>query len=350
MRHILLCLVLSLSTPIVWGATAAAPVAAVPVAPAAAAPPAVKDALGCKLIKASAYAYGMDHTGAFDPKTDLGVLIGEPGEGYGVVSASTDKSDGDRDAGLVWHSGDELIVAFRGTLPDVANSQDTSRQVLSIEDWVNNANYSPKVDPKLGQVHAGFGAAFEQVWPGLMQQIAAWQKAGKLGPNVKVYVTGHSKGGSLAMLAALTLRADKLTPVTEVVTFGAPRVGGPDFAAKYAAAGIAGIRYENSQDLVPHVPLNALELDLAPLLRRVISIKGNPQGDYVSVGKLRYIDSDGQILTPADADAEDDLEKSRLLEFAPLIFDAPKDIAETVVGAHSIAPDSAYFKAVCGAP
>src|SRR5882724_10059788 len=244
-----------------WGATVVAPVAAAPAVPT---PPAMKDPLGCKLIKASAYAYGLDHTGAFDPKTDLGVLLGEPGEGYGVVSATTDKSDGDRDAGLVWHSADELIVAFRGTLPDVANSQDTSRQVLSIEDWVNNANYSPKVDPKLGQVHAGFEAAFEQVWPGLMQQIVIWQKAGKLGPQVKVYVTGHSKGGSLAMLAALTLRADKLTPVTEVVTFGAPRVGGPDFAAKYAAAGIAGIRYENSQDLVPHVPLNSLELSLAP--------------------------------------------------------------------------------------
>src|SRR5579859_6430146 len=91
MRHILLCLVLSLSIPIAEGATAIAPVAAMP------APPAMKDPLGCKLIKASAYSYGLDHTGAFDPKIDLGVLLGEPGEGYGVVSPSTDKSDGDRD-------------------------------------------------------------------------------------------------------------------------------------------------------------------------------------------------------------------------------------------------------------
>ena len=328
-----------------------AAIAAAPAAPPAPpAPSAVGQSVNCKLIKADAYAYGIDHTGAIDPKSDLGLLIGEPGEGYGVVGATSDKSDGNRDAGFVWHSADELIVAFRGTLPDVANTTDTSKQILSIEDWINDADYSPQVDPKLGQVHAGFKGAFDQVWPALQQEIVAWQKAGKLRPDEKVYVTGHSKGGALAMLAALTLTGEKLTPVTEVVTFGSPRVGGPDFAAKYAAAGINEVRYENYQDLVPHVPMNSLELDLAPLLRRVLSIKGQPDGDYVSVGKLRYIDSDGSIVAPADASAEDDLEKSRLTDFGSMIFQSPEDTAQTIVEAHSIAPDSAYYKAVCAAP
>ena len=307
------------------------------------------DPVGCQLIKADAYAYGIDHTGALDPKTGFGALIGVPGEGYGVVGATSDKSDGDRDAGFVWHSADELIVAFRGTLPDVTDSRETARQVLSIEDWINDADYTPQVDPKLGQVHAGFKGAFDQVWPAMQQQIAAWQKVGKLGPATKVYVTGHSKGGALAMLAALTLKDEKRVPVTQVVTFGSPRVGGAEFAAKYAAAGIDGLRYENYQDLVPHVPLNSLELDLAPLLRRVIALKGDPKGDYVSVGKLRYIESDGSIVAPADAAAEADLEKTRLAEFAPLIFQSPEDTAETIVQAHSIAPGSAYYDAVCGA-
>ena len=307
------------------------------------------DPLGCKLVFADGYAYGIDHTGAFDPKGDLGPLIGEQGEGYGVVGAATDKNDGNRDAGYVWHSADDLIVAFRGTLPDVGDTADNSKQMLAIEDWINDANYTPQADPKLGQVHAGFKGAFDQVWPAMQQQIVAWQKAGKIGPHTKVYVTGHSKGGALAMLAALTLTGEKLLPVTEVVTFGAPRVGGPDFAAKYAAAGINDVRYENYQDLVPHVPLNSLELDLAPLLRRLISLKGQPNGDYVSVGKLRYIDSDGSVSTPADASAEDELEKSRLTDFAPMILQSPQDPAEALVGAHSIAPDSGYFKAVCGA-
>jgi hypothetical protein len=321
------------------------------VAPAVAAQPAVKDPLGCKLIKASAYAYDIGKTGPITDPT-LSALLGEQGEGYGVASAATDTQDGNRDAGYVWRSGDELIVAFRGTLPYTSGDQQTSLEMTSIEDWINDANARPTVDPDLGQVHGGFEAAFQAVWPGLMQQIKSWQAAGKLGNNPKVYVTGHSKGGALAMLAAVKLKAAKL-PVTQVITFGAPRVGGTDFAAKYA--GIDGIRYENDDDLVPHVPLNDLELDLAPLLRRVIDIQGSPKGDFVSVGKLRYIDSDGGIQTPADAAAEDDLEKSRLEEFAPLIFDSPQDIADTLIGAHSIGDmsatdDSRYYQAVCGKP
>jgi len=348
-----ICIALSalLASLPLMASAATPPAATATVKPAApAAQPAANDPLGCKLIKADAYAYGINHTGAFDPKSDLGAFIGEQGEGYGVVGATSDKSDGNRDSGFVWHSADELIVAFRGTLPDVADSADTSKQVLSIEDWLNDADYSPQVDPKLGQVHAGFKGAFDQVWPGLQQQIVAWQKAGTLKPVTKVYLTGHSKGGALAMLAALTLASEKLMPVTEVVTFGSPRVGGPDFAAKYTAAGINGLRYENYQDLVPHVPMNSLELDLAPLLRRVLSLKGQPSGDYVSVGKLRYIDSDGSIEAPADAAAEDDLEKSRLTDFGLMIFQSPEDTAQTIVEAHSIAPDSAYYKAVCAAP
>lgn len=323
--------------------------AATAVAPVPAAVPSVKDPVGCKLIKASAYAYGISKTGPITDTT-LPALLGEQGEGYGVQSAATDTQDGGRDAGYVWHSGDELIVAFRGTLPYGGADQDSSKEMTLIQDWLNDANARPAVDPDLGSVHGGFEQAFQAVWPGMAQQISAWQKAGKLSANPKVYVTGHSKGGALAMLAAVKLKAAKL-PVTQVETFGAPRVGGADFAKRYA--GIDAIRYENDQDLVPHVPLNALELTLAPLLRRVIDIQGAPQGDFTSVGKLRYVDSDGDIVSPADAAAEDDLEKSRLAEFGSLIFNSASDIADTLVQAHLIGDMSAsdtsgYYQAVCG--
>ena len=351
-RIALLCLCLPAYS---FAATAVAPAAATPTkavspaSPAVPAPPASRDPVGCKLIKASAYAYDINKTG---PVTDatLPALLGEQGEAYGVVSAATDSQDGNRDAGYVWHSGDELIVAFRGTLPYSADDQDTSKEMTFIQDWLNDANARPKADPDLGTVHGGFEQAFQAVWPGLMQQIKTWQAEGKLSAAPKVYVTGHSKGGALAMLAAVKLKAAKL-PVTEVTTFGAPRVGGADFAKRYA--GIDAIRYENDQDLVPHVPLNALELALAPLLRRVIDIQGAPQGDFTSVGKLRYVDSDGSVVSPADAAAEDDLEKARLAEFGSLIFSSPEDIADTLVQAHGIGDMSAgdtsgYYQAVCG--
>ena len=276
--------------------------------PAPAAQPAVANPLACKLLKASAYAYLVNSTGAIAPDTALAGVLGESGEAYGVVSGGANQTDTNRDAAYLWlsGSGNEVILAFRGTLPYNSGAQDPDAQALVLQDWLNDANFAPHADPELGQVHKGFRDSFYALWPAIQGQLKSWQAAGKLGPEVKVYVTGHSKGGALAMLAALKLRVDQLLPVTEVDTFGAPRVGSTDFAARYAAQNIAGIRYENQDDMVPHVPMDQQELALLPLLQRVITLSGNQPGNYVSVGTLRYITDEGGIVSPADAAAEAD--------------------------------------------
>src|SRR5579859_563253 len=244
-------------------------------------PPAVVNPLACKLLKASAYAYQVNSTGAINPGNALAGFLGESGEAYGVASGGVQQTDTSRDAAYLWLSGKEVIVAFRGTLPYNSGAGDPDAQALVLKDWLNDADFAPQTDPELGQVHKGFRDSFYALWPGIQGQIRTCQAAGKLGPEVKVYVTGHSKGGALAMLAALKLRADQLLPVTEVDTFGAPRVGGVDFAARYGAQGINGVRYENQDDVVPHVPLDQQELTLLPLLQRVITISGNQPGNYV---------------------------------------------------------------------
>jgi hypothetical protein len=204
-------------------------------------------------------------------------------------------------------------------------------------------------------VHKGFLDSFNNLWPGIQKQIRAWQKAYKLSANAQVYVTGHSKGGAIARLAALKLKADKLLPVTEVDTFGAPRVGGPSFAAKYAAAGLTDNRYENDDDLVPHVPFDQQELAEMPLLQKLMSLGGNQPGDYVSVGQLHFIKQDGTIINLADASAEAQLDDTRMAEFGQLLLNSPDDASKTIVAAHSLGDlsktdSSRYFQAVCGAP
>lgn len=314
--------------------------------------PPVANPLSCKLLKASAYAYQVNATGPIaDPA--LSKLLDESGEGYGVISGGAGQSDTDRDAAYVWHSKDEVIIAFRGTLPYPAGSGDQSAQQLAIQDWLNDADYASDADPDLGTVHRGFRDAFYNLWPGILKQIKTWQTAGTLGPEVKVYVTGHSKGGALAMLAALKLKADKLLAVTEADTFGAPRVGGADFAAKYAAAGIPDNRYENDGDVVPHVPLSQAELALLPLLQHVMAFSGNQPGNYVSVGQLRFIKDDGSLISPLDVDEEADLDATRIEDFGPLFLGSPHDAMDTIVAAHSLGDLSAtdpsrYFQAVCG--
>ncbi|HEV2212787.1 MAG TPA: Mbeg1-like protein, partial [Gammaproteobacteria bacterium] len=246
--------------------------------------PAAANPLSCKLLKASAYAYRVNAAGAISPDDALAKFLGESGEAYAVVSSGGNQSDSDRDAAYLWLSGKEAIIAFRGTLPYNPNATDSAAQALALQDWINDADFAPQADPDFGPVHAGFLASFDNLWPGIQKQLQAWQAAGKLDAASTVYVTGHSKGGALARLAALKLKTDKLLPVTEVDTFGAPRVGGAVFAAKYAAAGIRDQRYENQDDVVPHVPLNDMELTVLPLLQKALALSGKSGGDYVSVG------------------------------------------------------------------
>jgi len=311
--------------------------------------------LSCKLLKASAYAYNVNSTGVIQPDADVSKLFGETGEAFGVSSSGNGQTNSDRDAAFIWRSADEVIIAFRGTLPFRTDSQqDSDNQNLIIQDWLNDADFIPQPDPELGLVHRGFKASFDNLWPGIIRQIKAWQAAGKLGPQVKVYITGHSKGGALAMLAALKLRAENILPVTEVLTFAAPRVGGEDFAKKYAAQDIVGYRYENQDDVVPHVPLDKQELQILPLIEKSLGINGNQTGDYVSVGQLRYITTDISIITPADAAAEADLDQTRMAEFGVLLLGNYQDVINTIINAHSIgdmskSDDSRYYQAVCGA-
>ena len=316
-----------------------------------AAPPVVNP-LSCKLLKASAYAYQVNKDG---PITDpsLRTLLDESGEGYGVVNHAVGMTDSDRDAAYVWHSYTEVIIVFRGTLPYPGGDLSGAAQQLSLQDWLNDADYAAQPDPDLGLVHKGFLDSFDNLWPGIEKQLKAWQKAWKLSPNAQVYVTGHSKGGALARLAALKLSSGKLLKVTEVDTFGAPRVGGPSFAAKYGAARLSDNRYENDDDLVPHVPFDQQELSEMPLLQKLLSLGGNQPGDYVSVGQLHFIKQDGTIITPADAGAEAELDQTRMGEFEQLLLDAPGDAGNTIVAAHALGDlsntdSSRYFQAVCG--
>lgn len=317
--------------------------------------PAVANPLSCKLLKASDYAYQVNSTG---PITDpsLAKLLDESGEGYGVASGGQGQTDTDRDAAYVWHSGGEVIIVFRGTLPYPTGGQGSAdQQALSVEDWLNDADYSAQPDPDLGTVHRGFLDAFDNLWPGILQQLKAWAAAGKLPADVKVYMTGHSKGGALARLAALKLSAGKELPVTQVDTFGAPRVGGADFAARYSAAKLDDNRYENDLDVVPHVPLDAEEQELLPLLQKIMSLSGKQPGNYVSVGQLHFIKSDGTIITPAGTSEERQLDATRLATFGSLLLGSSQDAMETIVAAHSLgdlskSDPSRYFQAVCGAP
>ena len=124
--------------------------------------------------------------------------------------------------GFVAEGDDFVIVAFRGTeLPVPAlNPLKTLRTLRgSLMDSLTDARFGLAEVPGLGRgrVHGGFLAALNEVFDQL-RDLA--------GPGRALWLTGHSMGGALAILAAA-----QLPNVQGIYTFGTPSVGDADFGA-----------------------------------------------------------------------------------------------------------------------
>jgi triacylglycerol lipase len=151
------------------------------------------------------------------------------------------------------------IVAFRGTRPD------------QWEDIFDDARFELEEWPR-GQVHDGFKAAFLRIRDALVGALHAHA------PNRPVWMTGHSLGAAIAVLAA-----DAIPETRGVYTFGLPRVGDQVFAGHFNQRFLGrSFRYVDDHDVVTHVPPEAL---------------GLPKGLYAHVDELRWIDPDGNVGT-----------------------------------------------------
>lgn len=137
--------------------------------------------------------------------------------------------------GYVASLGDTSVIMFRGTNPS------------EIQDWfINLSNRSRKVDH--GNVHAGFWTGYDS----LHGQLAKVLEASK--PK-KVWITGHSLGGALAVVCAYRLSSMENLEIAGVMTFGQPKVGNPAFC-KHMDVTLRGrmVHFVNESDLVPRVP------------------------------------------------------------------------------------------------
>jgi hypothetical protein len=240
--------------------------------------------LNCLLLCASGAAY--------DIALDTGVYTPDPifSPAVAYTSAPTAISLNQINACLVGQTAIGIIVAFRGTVP------------TSWVDWLNDVIAEPGSFAGLpGLVHTGFALAVQSV----LAQVAAAVNGLKPGVGNPVYVTGHSKGGAMAPLAAYLLQQHNKIPIQQVVTFAAPRVGNGVFAAGYQAVFNNHVRYENYGDLAPLVPptqaasgvlANAVSwipevgAELAKLFRDA------GQWNYTSVGSEEYIDYDYSVI------------------------------------------------------
>lgn len=170
------------------------------------------------------------------------------------------------DFALVGGFDEGIVVAFRGTLPpiDLEPNAQTIKGVDLLDfgrilhDWLNGFRADPVRDVRIGPraildgaVHRGFAGSLGRLWDRIVIEV---DRRRGTEPAPHLYFTGHSKGGALANLAALSARQVWGRAIVKAVTFGAPRVGDRDFARACQAAGIDCQRYETAGDPVPGFP------------------------------------------------------------------------------------------------
>lgn len=146
-------------------------------------------------------------------------------------------------AALTFLSTGECVLAFRGTL--------VNEDLTSLLDWVNDFIAVLVQDEGFpGRVHKGFLDSLNSLWNGVITSLVAnGYQQGVIPWERKLVITGHSKGGALAVLAGCRLAALKPT----VVTFAAPMTGDLGFAVDYPPT-VSVTRYEGRDDLVPWLP------------------------------------------------------------------------------------------------
>lgn len=139
--------------------------------------------------------------------------------------------------GFLMESDQCAILAFRGS--------------GSAVDWVadfiaQQTMYRPVKNG--GQTHKGF----TDIYMSCRDQVHTL--LGMLPAGKPLFITGHSLGGALATLAALDIALNTSFTSPIVYTFGAPRVGDPQFVQLYNYSVPTHWRFQNEFDIVPHLP------------------------------------------------------------------------------------------------
>jgi len=159
-----------------------------------------------------------------------------------------------------WLGVDEanVVVAFRGT--ESATTLDGLKDIL----LTDAMNLLVVPEGRLGhdlaaagvgaRFHKGFVDAIAELWEPLAAAVEAELKAN----DRPFWITGHSLGGALALLAAWLFKR-RFVPVHEVCTFGAPMIGNREACAAFDREFAGRIfRYVNGRDPVPKLPTMSL--------------------------------------------------------------------------------------------
>jgi hypothetical protein len=284
-----------------------------------------------RLLCASASVYAvMDGETVLDPQAAMPYY---DGVGFAQPPTAFQAGEEDINACLVGTTADGVVVAFRGTLP-----LDGPFTLPKLLDWMNDLNAEPIPGDGLpGRVHEGFLGSLDSLWADVRGEVKS--QLAKAGTAAPLLITGHSKGGGMAALAAMRFRKREGLQ-SKVITFAAPKAGNKNFADAYNGV-MDHTRYEFAEDVVPHLPPSARFLDvLATLAFLGQRLPDLAQFDYERVGSLRYITRSLEIVP----DPDDSLLDKRRLRIVELILAGH---IQQIADDHRTACGFGYMTALC---
>lgn len=150
-------------------------------------------------------------------------------------------------AGCVIKTGEEIIVAYRGTMTaeERGNDADTNFKKMTFGSGEREVGLD---------IHQGFHTEYQASKASMQNVLNDFEKRSS---GLPVHFTGHSLGGAEAGIAALDykLSAGNYEKDVSVISIGAPRCFKADAAPAYnAALGNKTLRVLTQGDLIPKVP------------------------------------------------------------------------------------------------
>ncbi|MEZ4663069.1 MAG: lipase family protein [Caldilineaceae bacterium] len=118
--------------------------------------------------------------------------------------------------GYVAATEEDIVIAIRGS--------------GEADDWRNNLRMAQQAHWRGGRVHGGFALAARGITLAIQNVLGSKPE---LYGQKSLWLTGHSSGGSVAILAAEELAAAGIH-VAGIYTYGAPKVGDAVYAHSYA--------------------------------------------------------------------------------------------------------------------
>lgn len=173
---------------------------------------------------------------------------------------------------LRWDPVGDIVILWRST-SDPTIGFLVFRGMLSAYEWgIDFMYYQVPYEFAVAEsgaatpmIHSGFFKAYSSIGASIRRAIVS-------NGISQLFITGHSLGGALSILAASDLSGlsasgpSAIASAVDVTTFGAPRVGNQAFAAQIHSSRIARILQVRSEDdIVPTTPLSSMVDPARPL-------------------------------------------------------------------------------------